>query len=87
VVPAGGNIEVVHLFAIIQLKLVFNGKPVGFSERNSYFHTKEIENSGKDHILLCAFKNKPLEKWLVYNCTTIGMSLRPLSKSTKLLSR
>jgi hypothetical protein len=60
----------------IQLKLVFNGKPVGFSERNSYFYTKEIENSGKDHVLLCAFKNKPLEKWLVYNCTTIGMSLR-----------
>ncbi|VDI11130.1 sacsin [Mytilus galloprovincialis] len=59
----------------ILLRLVFNGKTVGHSEKSCFFKMKSDETNN-EHVLYCAFKEKSLQQWLVDNYDSVGLALK-----------
>ncbi|CAG2253089.1 SACS [Mytilus edulis] len=60
----------------IRLSLVFHGKIVGKCKETCYYHTKDNEIDGIEHILLCSFEDREMSDWLVFNCRTICQTLQ-----------
>ncbi|CAC5371407.1 unnamed protein product [Mytilus coruscus] len=68
------HLKIVQVESII-LKLVFNGKTVGHSEKSCFFQRKNNETDN-EHVLYCAFKEKSLQQWLVDNYDSVGLALK-----------
>ncbi|CAG2253112.1 unnamed protein product [Mytilus edulis] len=66
---------------MVQLKLVFGSKIVGYSEESCYYYTKNDMDGEIEHILLCCFKDKKITKWVVENSRTISRALQSCSNN------